>query len=193
MSTDPTLPEPEGWLGGIRRRRGTATFLSIAALSFGGLGLAACGEEEPVTTNEEAEILETEPPVSEEEDDAVSVDAEQVTLPRLLEDPQQWVGKTVAVAGGVTDEEVDGEQNLGAAFTIGDNLEEDLLVLPQAELTPEGITEGSVVTVEGTVRSVDEALAGQDEFLYEKEGLDAAFLDDFEGEVALVATKIQGE
>ena len=194
MSTDPTLPEPEGWLGGIRCQRGTATFLSIAALSFGALGLAACGEEEPATTDGEAEALETEPPVSEGEDDAVSaVDAEDVTLPRLLEDPQQWVGKTVSVAGGVTDEEVDGEQNLGAAFTIGDNLEEDLLVLPQAELTPEGITEGSVVIVEGTVRSVDEALAGQDEFLYEKEGLDAAFLDDFEGEVALVATKIQDE
>ena len=193
MSTDPTLPEHEDRCGGIRRPRRAATFLSVAALSFGTLGLAACGEEEPVTAEEEAEVVETETPVAEADDVDVDVDVEpeNVTLPALLEDRQEWVGKTVSVAGGVTDEEVDGEQNVGAAFTIGDNLEEDLLVLPREELTPEGITEGSVVTVEGTVRNVDEALAGQEDFLFEKEGLDAGFLDDFDGEVALVATKIQ--
>ena len=192
MSTDPTLPEHQDSFSGMRRPRGAATFLSVAALSFGALGLAACGEEEPVAANEEAEIVETETPAPDAADDAVSeIEPEQVTLPALLENPQEWVGETVAVAGGVTDEEVDGERNLGAAFTIGDNLEEDLLVLPRAELTPEGITEGGVVTVEGTVRDIDDALAGQDEFLFEKEGLDDAFLDDFEGEVALVATRIQ--
>lgn len=194
MSTDPTLPEREDRFGGIRRQRGAATFLSVAALSFGALGFAACGEEEPVTAEEEAEIVETETPAADETDDVdVDVEPEQVTLPALLEDPQEWVGKTVAVAGAVADEEVDGEQNLGAAFTIGANLEEDLLVLPQQELTPEGITEGDVIIVEGTVRDVDEALAGQDDFLFEKEGLDADFLDEFDGEVALVATKIQPE
>ena len=196
MSTDPTLPECEDRFGGIRRQRGAATFLSVAALSFGALGFAACGEEEPVTAEEEAEIVETETPAADGTDDVdvdVDVEPEQVTLPALLEDPQEWVGKTVSVAGAVADEEVDGEQNLGAAFTIGDNLEEDLLVLPQQELTPEGITEGDVVIVEGTVRDVDEALAGQDDFLFEKEGLDAGFLDEFDGEVALVATRIQPE
>ncbi len=194
MRTESNETEYETWIAGVRRPRRVATWLSVAALSLGGLGLAACGEEEPVAGDQETEIVEDEAAVTEPETVSEGSDeVERVTLPRLLSDPQQFVGQTVSVAGAVRDEEVDGEQNVGAAFTIGDALDEDLLVLPTAELTPQGITEDSVVIVEGTVRDLDDALVDQEQFLFEEEGIKDTFLNEFEDEVALVATRIRDE
>lgn len=189
MQTEPT--DHQDLLDRIRGQRGVATLLSVAALSFGGIGLAACGEEEPAedVAIEEPAIEET-PEVTEEPAEE-ETELEQTTLPRLLSDPEQFVGQTVEVAGAVLDEEVDGESNTGAAFTIGEVLDEDLLILPKSDLTPEGIVEESVVTVRGKVMQVTQNVAEEDDFLFEEEGIDDAFLDEFEGEYAISATEIQ--
>ncbi len=72
-----------------------------------------------------------------------------------------------------------------AAFTIGENVEQDLLVLPTAEMTPEGIEDDSVLRVQGTVREVSATLADQDDFLFEEGNVDDGFLSDFQDEVAI--------
>lgn len=186
VQTEPT--DHQDLLDRFRSQRGFATLLSVAALSFGGVGLAACGEDEPVE-----EVATEETPEVVEEPAEEDADVEQTTLPRLLSNPEDFVGQTVDVAGAVIDEEVDGESNTGAAFTIGEVLDEDLLILPQSEsdLTPEGIVEESVVTVRGTVVEVTQNVAEEEDFLFEEEGMDDAFLDEFEGEYAIAATEIQ--
>lgn len=188
MQTEST--DNQNLLDRIRGQRGVATMLSVAALSFGGVGLAACGEEEPVEDVATEEPAIDEGPEVTEEPAEEETQIEETTLPRLLSDPEQFVGKTVEVAGAVLDEEVDGESNTGAAFTIGEVLDEDLLILPQSELTPEGIVEESVVTVRGTVVQVTQNVTEEEDFLFEDEGIDDAFLDDFEGEYAIRATEI---
>ncbi len=189
MQTEGT--DHQDFLDRFRSHRGVATMLSVAALSFGGLGLAACSEEEPVEEVATEEPATEETPEVAEESAEEEADVEQTTLPRLLSNPEDFVGQTVEVAGAVLDEEVDGESNTGAAFTIGEVLDEDLLILPQSELTPEGIVEESVVTVRGTVVQVTQNVVEEEDFLFEDEGMDDAFLDEFEGEYAISATEIQ--
>lgn len=193
MTVQTERTDHQDLLDRFRSQRGLATLLSVAALSFGGVGLAACGEDEP------AEEVVTEEPATEETPEVVEEpaeedeDVEQTTLPRLLENPEDFVGQTVDVAGAVIDEEVVGESNTGAAFTIGEVLDEALLILPRSgsDLTPEGIVEESVVTVRGTVVEVTQNVVEEEDFLFEEEGMDDAFLDEFEGEYAIVATEIQ--
>lgn len=177
MQTEPT--DHEGLLDRVRNQRGVATMLSVAALSFGGIGLAACGEDEPVQ-----DAVTEEPATEETPEAAAETEVEQTTLPRLLENPEDFNGQMVEVAGAVLDEEVVGETNEGAPFLIGDALEEDLLILPQGNLTPGGITEDSIVTVRGTVVEVTQSVA-------EEEGMGDAFLEEFEGEYAIQATEIE--
>jgi hypothetical protein len=171
-------------------RRRLPTLLSVAALAFGSLGIAACGEDESAGPESAgggaggADVAEEEPAQG-----ATGARGE-VTLSELLENPTRYVGQQVTVSGQVTDADVDREEASLAAFTLGEGVDEDLLVLPtqQVDVPASEITDESVLRVQGTVREVDEALADEGNFLFE-DG-DDAFLGDFADQVAIAATQI---
>ena len=117
---------------------------------------------------------------------------QEVTLSELLENPAAFVGRQVTVSGRVTETDVDGESARPAAFTLGEGVDEDVLVLPtaQAQIPTDAITDDSVLRVQGTVREVGDTLAEEDEFLYEEEPAEDAFLADFTDQVAIAATQV---
>jgi hypothetical protein len=99
--------------------------------------------------------------------------------------------QTVTVSGAVADSSVDGEENALASFTLGERVDEDLLVLPVSAGTvpAAGISDGQVLRVTGKVLRIDERLEQEDDFLYEAG--DDRFLMEFENEVALAATSVE--
>ncbi len=191
VNQERSAEEHEDKVMGVGFRRRLPTFLSVAALAIGGFGVAACGDDESAGPEAGgagaggADVVEEEP-----EEGATGQPAE-VTLTELLENPEAYVGQMVTVSGQVTDQEVDGEEGTAAAFTLGETVDEDLLVLPTAELTPEGITDESVIRVQGMVHEVNDTLADEEEFLFEEEeAVDDEFLSDFQDQVAIAATQI---
>jgi hypothetical protein len=112
-----------------------------------------------------------------------------VTLADVLDDPEEYLGRTVTVSG-----EVDRLVIGARAFTIGDRLattdEDDLLVIPRqsARAGAEAVDVASVVRVEGVVRRFTTPVE-DDDLLFDDEEDDA--LDEFEGEPAIVVTDIE--
>jgi hypothetical protein len=110
-----------------------------------------------------------------------------VTLADVLGEPERYLGQQVTVSGEVARLAV-----ARGAFTIGDRVsprEDDLIVVPppSGRSDPGELDEGSIVRVRGTVRRA--ATRSDDEdLLFEDEEDDA--LDEFEGEVAIDATRV---
>lgn len=174
---------------GVRRR--ILALLSVAALAFGSLGIVACGEEESAGTESggagAADVGKEKP------EQGAADQPREVTLSELLENPAVYVGEEVAVSGQVTST-VNRDGASPAAITLGESVDEDVLVLAtqQAKATTSDIAGNRVLRVEGTVLKVDDALADEDEFLFEESG-DDEFLADYADEVAIAATEIGGE
>jgi len=179
---------PDGDVRPLRRRT-LPTLLSVGAIAFGSLGLIACGEEEsagPESGGGGAGSAAEEEPAQ-----GAGAQPGEVTLGELLEEPERYAGQEVTVSGAVADSSVNGEENALASFTLGERVDEDLLVLPVSAGTvpAAGISDGQVLRVTGKVVRIDERLEQEDDFLYEAG--DDRFLMEFENEVALAATSVE--
>lgn len=176
---------------GVRRR--ILALLSVAALAFGSLGIVACGEEESAGTESGGAGAGAADVGKEKPEQGAADQPREVTLSELLENPAVYVGEEVAVSGQVTST-VNRDGASPAAITLGESVDEDVLVLAtqQAKATTSDIAGNRVLRVEGTVLEVDDALADEDEFLFEESG-DDEFLADYADEVAIAATEIGGE
>ncbi len=109
-------------------------------------------------------------------------------LQDVLAEPDEHLGETVTVSG-----EVARLDPIPAAFTIGDRVspqENELFVLPtRSSSLATGVLESdSVVRVEGTIRRITRDAATDDGLVFDDEEDDA--LDEFEGELAIEATRI---
>jgi hypothetical protein len=170
---------------GVPAGRRIPTLLSVAALAIGGFGVAACGDEDSAGPESGgADVVEQEP------EEGAAGHLLEVTLSELVETPNAYIGQVVTVSGRVADQEADRDEASKAAFTLGEDVDDDVLVLPTVGVIAEGITDAGVVRVKGTVHQVEDALADQEELLYEQDGVDDEFLDNFQDEVAIVATEI---
>lgn len=112
-----------------------------------------------------------------------------ITLRELLDDPEDHLGQTVVVSGEVNRLDV-----ATGAFTIGDRFiaqENELFVLATRDsgFRRAELSEDSVVRVQGTVRRIEPALHDDDDLLHDDSEDDA--FDDFEGELAVKATRIE--
>lgn len=175
----------EQWLTSVPAGRRIPTLLSIAALSCGAVAFAACGDEESAGPESGgADVAEQEPV------DGGAGHLQEVTLSELGETPNAYIGQVVTVSGRVADDDADRDRASMAAFTLGESVDDDVLVLPMVDAGAEGISDASVVRVKGTVHQVEDALAEREELLYEQDGIDDEFLDNFQDEIAIVATQI---
>lgn len=163
-------------------------FLSIAALIIGAVGFAACGDEDSAGPESGGADVAEQQPVG-----GGAGHLQEVTLSELGETPNAYIGQVVTVSGRVADDDVDRDRASMAAFSLGESVEDDVLVLPTVDAGAEGISEASVVRVKGTVHQVEDALAERQELLYEQDGIDDEFLDNFRDEIAIVATEIDTE
>lgn len=162
------------------------TLLSVATLVLGMSGFASCADEESAGPESAgADAAEQQP------DEKSAGHLQEVTLSELVETPNAYIGQVVTVSGRVADDDVDREKASMAAFTLGENVDDDVLVLPTVGATTEGVGDATVVRVKGTVHQVEDALAEQGEFRYEQDAVDDEFLDDFQDEIAIAATEIE--
>lgn len=187
QAPETTVEQP----GTHRPRRRLSTLLSVGAIAFGSLGLAACGDEESAGPESAgggaggADVVEEEPA------QGATAQPGEVTLTELLEEPERYVGQKVTVSGAVADASVDGEETALASFTLGEGVDKDLLVLPTSEgtLPSGGISDGDVLRVKGEVVRIDKGLEQEGDFRYEAG--DDRFLMEFDNEVALAATSVE--
>ncbi len=175
----------DGWPKSIPTGRLIPTLLSVAALVTGAVGFAACADEDSAGPESGgADVVAQQP------DEGAAGHLREVTLSELVETPNAYIGQVVTVSGRVADDEVDRDEASMAAFTLGENVEDDVLVLPTVDVTAEGIRDTTVVRVKGTVHQVEDALAERGQFRYEQDSVDDEFLDSFQDEVAIAATEI---
>ena len=109
-----------------------------------------------------------------------------VTLGDVLDDPEGNLGREVTVSGEVKHILVD-----PGAFTIGDRVaarEDDLVVVPRRRAGRVEVDATSVVRVHGEVFRLPNP-PDEDDVLFEDEEDDA--LDEFEGEPAIAATRVE--
>ena len=178
------------WLTSVPAGRSIRMFLLIAALIIGAVGFAACGDEDSAAPESGgADVAEQQ----QQPADGGAGHLQEVTLSELGETPNAYIGQVVTVSGRVADDDVDRDRASMAAFSLGESVEDDVLVLPTVDAGAEGISEASVVRVKGTVHQVEDALAERQELLYEQDGIDDEFLDNFQDEIAIVATEIDTE
>jgi hypothetical protein len=105
---------------------------------------------------------------------------EGVTLEEVVDDTDEFVGETVTVSGRV-------ERTVGPGFTIGEELDELVLVTPA--LSPGAlprISEGDVVQITGTVRDYE----GVDFRELYGPTFDTGLFSEFEDQALIVATGI---
>jgi hypothetical protein len=113
-------------------------------------------------------------------DDESTGQEQAATLEQVIDDPEDFMGRSVTVSGRVA-------STVGPGFALGEQLDEVALVTPS--LNPDAlppITEGDVVQVTGTVRDYQEldlrSLYGPN--------FDPALFSDFEDRAVIVATGV---
>ena len=169
--------------------------LSIGALALAGL-VAGCGSDpvgEGDTGQTQQQQQQTTPTAQQGQN--------QLTLSQLAQNPQNVLGRQVAVTAEVA-------QTLPArgAFTlvssVGQQDEQDfdepaggsgVLVLAQQDVTvPEEITEGDALQVEGTVCRVVANLVQEEDFLFEQEAnAELGFLQQFQNRTVIFASQVE--